>query len=108
MYVRFGLVALLVFVLAFAGGIGMRVWLGDAGKVVSVGPHSETADKINKRGALLFTLHSAKCHGDAGRGDAEGAEKLKPPPRDFASRPWRFEVTEASIQRVIDKGIPGT
>jgi thiol-disulfide isomerase/thioredoxin len=67
--------------------------------------HTESG---TKRGAILFALHCAKCHGDVGRGDAEGAEKLKPPPRDFASRPWRFEVTASSIQRVIDKGIPGT
>lgn len=63
---------------------------------------------VSGRGELLYTLHCAKCHGDEGHGDAEGAEKLVPPPRDFASRPWRFEPTETSIERVVTSGIPGT
>jgi thiol-disulfide isomerase/thioredoxin len=53
-------------------------------------------------------VHCAKCHGAQGHGDAEGSEALIPPPRDFAARPWRYEVTPANIQRVIVQGIPGT
>jgi mono/diheme cytochrome c family protein/peroxiredoxin len=110
MHRRFVWIALAVFALAFAGGVGARVWMGDGATDQSAAQnfHSQVGAGANKRGAMLFTLHCAKCHGDAGRGDAEGAEKLKPPPRDFASRPWRFEVSAASIQRVIDQGIPGT
>ena len=32
----------------------------------------------------------------------------KPPPRDFARRPWRFEATLDSIRRITVEGIPGT
>jgi thiol-disulfide isomerase/thioredoxin len=32
----------------------------------------------------------------------------KPPPRDFARRPWRFAATHESIRRVTLEGIPGT
>jgi len=53
-------------------------------------------------------VHCAKCHGADGHGDAESMSKLRPPPRDFAERPWRFEVTAASIRRVIADGISGT
>ena len=33
---------------------------------------------------------------------------MRPPPRDFAARPWRFEPTRESIRTVLEKGIPGT
>lgn len=68
-------------------------------------PHSKLSVS---RGELLFQMHCAKCHGPEGRGDGEGAAKLKPPPRDFAIRPWRFEPTKASIRRVTQDGILGT
>lgn len=60
------------------------------------------------RGALLYQVHCAKCHGPDGRGDPESMARLRPPPRDFAERPWRFEMTFTSIRRVIAEGIPGT
>ncbi len=58
------------------------------------------------RGEMLFQMHCATCHGPEGRGD--GATVLRPPPRDFAARPWRFDVTFASIRKTILDGIPGT
>ncbi len=58
--------------------------------------------------AVLFHVHCSKCHGPEGRGDAEAMARLRPPPRDFAERPWRFEMTLDSIRRVIADGVPGT
>jgi mono/diheme cytochrome c family protein/thiol-disulfide isomerase/thioredoxin len=60
------------------------------------------------QGAVLYHVHCAKCHGADGRGDPEAMARLHPPPRDFAERPWRFEMTADSIRRVIADGIPGT
>lgn len=60
------------------------------------------------RGKLLFATMCASCHGHEGRGDGSSAAELRPPPRDFAVRPWRFEATPESIRRVILDGIPGT
>lgn len=60
------------------------------------------------RGELVYLTHCAKCHGPEGHGDGESAEKLRPPPRDFARRPWRFEPTAEAIHRVVRDGIPGT
>jgi mono/diheme cytochrome c family protein len=63
---------------------------------------------ILSRAALLYQLHCAKCHGPEGRGDGEAMARLRPPPRDFAERPWKHDTTFESIRRVIADGIPGT
>lgn len=76
----------------------------DASNQLIAGP---AATKLSP-GAVLFQVHCAKCHGSDGRGDAEAMARLHPPPRDFAERPWRFEMTRDSIRRVIADGIPGT
>lgn len=60
------------------------------------------------RGEIVFQIHCAKCHGPEGHGDAEAAACQKPPPRDFAVRPWRFEASRESIRRVTLEGIPAT
>lgn len=60
------------------------------------------------RGEVIYQVQCAKCHGVEGRGDAEGAARLNPPPRDFASRPWKTEPTSERIREVIAQGIPGT
>jgi cytochrome c biogenesis protein CcmG/thiol:disulfide interchange protein DsbE len=60
------------------------------------------------RGELLFQQHCTSCHGAEGRGDGASAAAIKPPPRDLAARPWRFEVSPESIRRVIREGIAGT
>ena len=60
------------------------------------------------RGEFVFQMHCAKCHGPEGHGDAEAVARQKPPPRDFAARPWRFEVSGESIRRVTLDGIPAT
>jgi thiol-disulfide isomerase/thioredoxin len=57
---------------------------------------------------MLFQFHCAKCHGPEGHGDPEAMATQRPPPRDFASRPWRLEVSEDSIRRVTAAGILGT
>lgn len=92
---------LLVFGASLGVGIAARQWHANSVRTVN-GPSPAA------RGAMLYNLQCARCHGDEGHGDAEGADKLVPPPRDFASRPWRFAPTAASIQQTITKGIPGT
>lgn len=60
------------------------------------------------RGEVLFQTMCASCHGPEGHGDGDSAAELHPPPRDFAARPWRTEVSPKVIRRVILDGIPGT
>ena len=60
------------------------------------------------RGEIVFQVHCAKCHGPDGHGDPDAMVRQKPPPRDFASRPWRFQVDPDTIRRVTVEGIPGS
>ncbi|HTN73991.1 MAG TPA: redoxin family protein [Pirellulaceae bacterium] len=101
--VLFGILLLFVFAAALAGGAYARRWQAATPNHVATQPVAQA-----QRGALLFQVHCAKCHGEEGRGEAEGSTKMVPPPRDFASRPWKFEPSEASIARVIREGSRGT
>ena len=71
-------------------------------------PASPPAPSSVNRGAMLFQVHCAACHGSEGHGDGASAAELRPPPRDFASRPWRFEPTRESIRRVTAHGVPNS
>lgn len=106
-WLLFGMLCVGVLAAAIAGGAYARRWV-DARAKQGDELRAETSPVAHDRGALLYTVHCAKCHGAEGHGDAEGSEALLPPPRDFAARPWRYEVTPANIQRVIVQGIPGT
>lgn len=97
--VIWGLVIATVFAGSALVGMAARQW-------VSPAPARPLASAA--RGEMLYTIHCAKCHGPEGHGDGEGAEKLVPPPRNFARRPWRFEPTADSIERVVTSGIGGT
>jgi mono/diheme cytochrome c family protein/peroxiredoxin len=59
-------------------------------------------------GRLAYHVHCARCHGAGGHGDGSDAERLAPPPRDFASHRWRLAPTAESIRQAIVTGIPGT
>lgn len=61
-----------------------------------------------KKGRLAYQVHCARCHGPEGRGDGPDAMALRPPPRDFATRPWSHGETPEAIRAVIRQGIPGT
>jgi mono/diheme cytochrome c family protein/peroxiredoxin len=94
---------LAVAVVIVTGSLGWAIGkLKPGGLFSAASPTQTTAD----RGELLFQMHCSTCHGPNGHGD--GPTILRPPPRDFASRPWRFDATPASIRKVILEGIPGT
>ncbi|MBA4065452.1 MAG: hypothetical protein C0501_17410 [Isosphaera sp.] len=63
---------------------------------------------LSYRGPMVYQTYCASCHGPDGRGDGAAAAELRPPPRDFAARPWRTEPTPDAIRRVTVEGIPGT
>jgi mono/diheme cytochrome c family protein/thiol-disulfide isomerase/thioredoxin len=74
-------------------------------------PSTATTDRdavLLSAGRLAFQVHCTRCHGAEGHGDGPDAERLQPPPRDFASEHWRFGPTPESVRRVIVAGIPGT
>lgn len=74
----------------------------------SVDDPPPVASKPAVSGAILYQTGCANCHGPDGRGDGPSAATLRPAPRDFAARPWRFDRTRDSARKVIADGIPGT
>ncbi len=103
------------FLLLAVAAVGVAVGIGWAiGKLqpartapVRTNPAPSALPAAN-RGELLFGVYCASCHGHEGRGDGLSAATLRPPPRDFAARPWRFAATRESIRNVTLDGIPGT
>jgi thiol-disulfide isomerase/thioredoxin len=63
---------------------------------------------LQNAGRLAYQVHCLRCHGPDGHGDGSDAERLVPPPRDFASQDWRFAPTPDAVRQVIVAGIPGT
>jgi mono/diheme cytochrome c family protein len=104
---RFAIAALAAVTAAVIGGWALGKYRSPRpeAKPSDPSPRSATSDH---RGEILFLQHCASCHGPEGRGDGATAATLRPPPRDFAARPWRFEVSKDSIRRVIREGLPGT
>ncbi len=61
-----------------------------------------------KRGRLLYLTACQSCHGSDGRGDAEAATRMNPPPRNFAEGPWKHGSTPEAVRKVIRDGVRGT
>jgi peroxiredoxin len=76
------------------------------GRTVSSGSGGEESGRVS--GEVFFQVQCASCHGPEGRGDGPSAVTLRPPPHDFAVRPWRSDPSRESIRKVILDGIPGT
>ena len=67
------------------------------------------------RGANLYNVYCAACHGAGGDGQAQAAEALDPPPRDFTRGMYKFRSTpfgtlptDEDLQLIISRGIPQT
>ena len=97
-------------VVAATSGVGWGVGTWKKHPPAAPTPHADAppASAGADRGPLVFQVYCASCHGPDGHGDGASAAALRPPPRDFAARPWRFEPTPESIRRVTLEGIPGT
>ncbi len=73
-----------------------------------------TRDSAAGRGARLYTLHCAVCHGSDGAGDGPAAELLMPPARDFTRGEFRLVSTDngapsqADLVATLARGIPGS
>src|SRR2546427_124098 len=60
------------------------------------------------RGAQLFHLRCAECHGNEGRGDGPKAEKLDPKPANFTLRDSLRAMSPLDFFRKITVGVSGT
>ncbi len=63
------------------------------------------ADPI--RGALLFTMHCARCHGETGKGDGVMAKGQLKPPRDLTIGGWTLATNPIKFKEILISGIDG-
>lgn len=102
------------FALAAVGLVGLTVaggWAVGTLRKRAAPPADPAAPPVAAaagRGAVLFQVHCAGCHGPDGRGDGPVSATLRPPPRDLTARPWRGEVGPEYVRRVVADGLPGT
>ncbi|MBX3174537.1 MAG: FTR1 family protein [Gemmatimonadaceae bacterium] len=59
-------------------------------------------------GRAIYAQRCASCHGDAGGGDGPAARRLNPAPPALGDRELMFDVSPATMYRVVSVGIRGT
>lgn len=88
--------------------------LGAALIVACASQRLSRRDTALERGATMYALHCAVCHGLSGAGDGPAAELLMPPPRDFTRGEFRLVSTEngapthADLVSTLARGVPGS
>ncbi len=60
------------------------------------------------KGAALYQLHCAACHGAQGRGDGPAGQGMDPPPNDFHDRERQFVRSLYGLYNTITLGVNGT
>ena len=61
-----------------------------------------------QKGAEVYAVYCALCHGATGRGDGVAGRGLKPPPRDFIEGDWKYGGNSINLFTIITKGSEGT
>lgn len=61
-----------------------------------------------QKGAEVYAVYCALCHGATGRGDGVAGRGLKPPPRDFIEGDWKYGGSSINLFKVITDGSEGT
>jgi len=56
------------------------------------------------KGAQVFAMYCATCHGPAGAGDGPVGKTLQPPPRNFQVAEFKYGGTDQAIFEVITNG----
>lgn len=64
--------------------------------------------ELVSKGAALFQINCASCHGPKGEGDGPRAAELNPRPRNFHSETFRFGAFGSQIFNTVTNGSPGT
>ena len=67
-----------------------------------------SSDLMIQKGAEVYSIYCALCHGAQGRGDGVAGRGLNPPPRNFYLGDWKFGGTSIDIFKVITQGSKGT
>ncbi|MBI4231486.1 MAG: c-type cytochrome [Planctomycetes bacterium] len=104
------------FLVVCLAAIDQAGWLGAAPPPPAAAPAGAPPSPMGDpaRGAALYAMHCAGCHGAEGRGDGVAAEFLIPRPRDFTASEFRIVSaagglpTSEDLLRVITEGMPGS
>ena len=67
-----------------------------------------SSDLMIQKGAQVYGMYCALCHGPKGKGDGVAGRGLEPPPRDFTKGNWKFGGTSVSLFKIISEGSQGT
>lgn len=84
------------------------------GAVLVAPAFAQGGDKA--KGAQVYAMRCAWCHGEKGDGQGPGAARLVPPPRDFTLGLYKIKTSgfeeigarEEDLVRMIRDGMPGT
>ncbi|MGH2607222.1 MAG: c-type cytochrome, partial [Anaerolineales bacterium] len=72
-----------------------------------INPMAPTSDSV-ARGAELYQVHCAACHGVSGRGDGPVGLTLRPPPADFSQHAVPGVHSDGQLFEWISRGYPGS
>ncbi len=81
---------------------------GVSADISTVEDYWVSSELMIQKGAEVYSMYCALCHGVQGRGDGVAGRGLKPPPRDFYSGDWKFGGTSIDIFKVVTQGSEGT
>lgn len=61
-----------------------------------------------EKGKAAYAIHCLMCHGEAGDGKGPAGVALQPPPRNFATDPFKQGSSVEEIFATLSTGVPGT
>ena len=76
--------------------------------ISSVEDYWNESDLLIQKGAEVYAIYCALCHGPQGKGDGIAGRSLKPPPRDFTQGDWKYGGSRIDLFKVITAGSEGT
>ena len=84
------------------------VIIGAGADISQVQDYWVSGELMIQKGAEVYSVYCALCHGAAGRGDGAAGRGLKPPPRDFREGDWKYGGSSVDLFKIITKGSEGT
>ncbi|MCS7082074.1 MAG: c-type cytochrome [Bacteroidetes bacterium] len=81
---------------------------GTAPQMVDVEALKTPTPELIAKGAQLYQVNCASCHGETGEGNGPAGLRLNPRPRNFKVDPFKYGTSIAGLHGVLTNGIPGT